>query len=78
MQPNMAAQQRVPMRSNPPPYPVPPPPYPGAMNNVQVSLCPSFHFYFSLYLFVFNVSVVYFDEPVYERFPNLTKTKIKQ
>lgn len=39
MQQNMGAQQRMPIRSNPPPYPVaPPPPYPGAMNNVQVSL----------------------------------------
>lgn len=38
MQSNIgAAQARVQIRSNPPPYPVPPPPYPGPVSNIQVS-----------------------------------------
>lgn len=40
-QQNIGAQARVPIRSNPPPYPVPPPPYPGPVNNIQVSECHS-------------------------------------
>lgn len=40
MQSNIgAAQARVQIRSNPPPYPVPPPPYPGPVSNIQVSFC---------------------------------------
>lgn len=43
MQSNIgAAQARVQIRSNPPPYPVPPPPYPGAVSNIQVSEISSF------------------------------------